>query len=75
LTTGSHCGIISTTTREEIRAMKRYTEAQVREAYEAYCAEMALCLGGVKEPPTFEELKQEQEAEDYWLCDAYLGQW
>lgn len=55
--------------------MKRYTEAQVREAYEAYCAEMALCLGGVKEPPTFEEFKQEQEAEDYWLCDTYLGQW
>ena len=49
-----------------------YTMEEMKQAYEAYCAEYEWEMG---EPPsmTFEEFKDEQEAEGYWRCDAYLS--
>lgn len=52
--------------------MARYTEEQVREAYEAYLDEFELELGGVQEPMTYAEFLQDQKDYDYCLCDAYL---
>jgi hypothetical protein len=53
--------------------MARYTEEQIREAYEAYRAEFERSLEGVKEPMTYAEFLQDQKDCDYCLCDAYLS--
>lgn len=58
--------------REGKTAMARYTEEQVREAYEAYLDEFELELGGVQEPMTYAEFLQAQKDYDYYSCDAYL---
>lgn len=49
-----------------------YTMEEMKQAYDAYCAEMDY-EGFV--PMTFEEFKEEQEVEGYWRVDAYLIGW
>jgi hypothetical protein len=47
-----------------------YTIEEMKQAYDAYCAEMDY---EDFTPMTFEEFKEEQEAEGYWRVDAYLS--
>lgn len=49
-----------------------YTIEQMKEAYEAYCAEHEY-EWGERPAMTFEQFKAEQETEGYWRCDAYLS--
>lgn len=46
-----------------------YTMKEIEQAYDAYRAEMEY---EDFMPMTFEEFKDEQEAEGYWRVDAYL---
>lgn len=46
-----------------------YTMKEIEQAYDAYRAEMEY---EDFTPMTFEEFKDEQEAEGYWRVDAYL---
>ena len=47
-----------------------YTMEEMERAYDAYCAEMDY---EDFTPMTFKEFLEEQEAEGYWRCDAYLS--
>ena len=51
----------------------RYTEEQIKQAYEAYCAEWLYEHGhDIPVDVDYETFRKEEIADDFTLCDCYL---